>query len=216
MAGLFITFEGTEGAGKSTLIQSLAAELKFLGFEVCKTREPGGSALAEKVRALIIHEEMDAWTELMLYEASRAEHLARTVRPALENDATVLCDRYSDSSLAYQGEARGLPWKKVLQANALATQGLTPDLTVFLDIDPEFALKRASDPNRFEREGVEFQKRVRKGFLRAMKEKPRRWFRLRVKEQTPAELTTAVLREMQRRFPAAFRRASKREESLGV
>jgi dTMP kinase len=142
--------------------------------------------------------------------------LAQTVRPALENDALVLCDRYADSSLAYQGEARGLPWKKVQQANALATQGLSPDLTVFLDIDPEFALRRAKDPNRFELEGVDFQKKVRKGFLRAMKEKPKRWFRLRVKDQTPAQLTTAVLRELQRRFPAAFRKASRREDSPHV
>ena len=220
VAGLFITFEGTEGAGKSTLIRSLAAELGFMGFDVCVTREPGGSGVAEKIRAILINEPMDPWTELLLYEASRAEHLAKTVRPALAAGKIVLCDRYSDSSLAYQGSARGIPWKKVHQANAMGTQGLTPNLTVLLDIDPEFALKRAQDPNRFEREGVEFQKKVRLGFLRALKEKPKRWYRLRIKEQSPAELTRSVMKEMQRRFPRPFKEAmkssSKRQEGANV
>src|SRR5262245_54520564 len=111
--GVFITFEGTDGAGKSTLIGLLAERLRSLGKPVTVTREPGGSPVAEKIREVLIKEAMDPWTELFLYEASRAEHLARTIRPALERGDWVLCDRFADSSLAYQGEARGLPWAEV-------------------------------------------------------------------------------------------------------
>lgn len=195
----FITFEGTEGAGKSTLIRLVADELQKKGHEVTLTREPGGSAVAEKIRSLILDHPMDPWTELFLYEASRAEHLAQTVRPALTEGRFVLCDRFDDSSLAYQAHARGLDWSKVVQANRLATQGLKPELTVLLDIDPEVGLKRASVQTRFEKEGVAFQAKVREGFLRAQQEDPKRWLVLAVENQSPESLCEQVMKEVQKR-----------------
>jgi dTMP kinase len=193
-----MTFEGTEGAGKTTLIQAVATRLRADGHEVITTREPGGSGVAEKIRALILENEMDAWTELFLYEAARAEHLACTVRPALERGAVVLCDRFTDSSLAYQAHARGLPWKDVQALNRFATRGLEPDLTVLLDIDPALGLARAREQTRFEAEGLAFQKKVRLGFLKSLKEKPRRWLRLKPGARDPealAELVWAAYRK---------------------
>ncbi len=192
-----MTFEGTEGAGKSTLIRTLAEILRQKNQSVTVTREPGGDPLAEKLRTLILENSMDPRTELFLYEAARAEHLARTVLPALKRGEIVLCDRFTDSSLAYQAHARGLPWKDVCQANQLATQGLIPHLTVWLDIDPEQGLRRAQDPNRFEAEGVAFQKKVRAGFLKASREiKPKRWLRLKARTESPEELAQAVLKKL--------------------
>jgi len=200
VSGLFITFEGTEGAGKSTLIKHLAHHLRGLGYAVCTTREPGGSPIAEQIRSIILNHPMDPWTELFLYEASRAEHLAKTVLPALERGEIVLCDRFSDSSLAYQGAARGLDWKKVKLANQLATQGVKPQLTVLLDVDPEAALARAQDKNRFELEGVAFQKKVRAGFMKVAREEPRRWFKLKAASDTPEQLTLKVWHTIEKRL----------------
>jgi len=146
---------------------------------------------------------MDPWTELFLYEAARAEHLAQTIHPALEKGEIVLCDRFTDSTLAYQAHARGLPWKKVELLNQLATQGIQPDFVVFLDIDPETGLSRAKDPNRFEKEGVEFQKKVRSGFLKARlenskkatKKKPQ-WITLKVERYTPDQLTQILIQRI--------------------
>src|SRR5579885_542584 len=177
-SGVFITFEGTDGAGKSTLIGLLADRLRQQGCAVTVTREPGGSPVAERIREILMNEAMDPWTELFLYEASRAEHLARTILPALERGDWVLCDRFADSSLAYQGQARGLPWAEVERLNKVATRGLRPDLTVWLDVDPATGLERAREKTRFEAEGVEFQKRVRAGFARAARQAPRRWLKL--------------------------------------
>src|SRR4051794_21042564 len=120
---MFVTFEGTEGAGKSTLIRALARLLEKDGEAVVVTREPGGNPVAEKIREVILSEGMDPWAELFLYEAARAEHLAKVIRPALASGKIVLCDRYADSSLAYQAHARGLPWKAVKSLNRIATQG---------------------------------------------------------------------------------------------
>lgn len=196
--GLFITFEGTEGAGKSTLIQGLSHALKNQGLEVIITREPGGSLVAEKIRELILKENMDPWTEVFLYEASRAEHLAQTIRPALQRKAVVLCDRFADSSLAYQAHARGLPWKTVHQLNQIATQKLRPDLTFLLDIDPAQGLKRAQDGNRFEAEGVAFQTKVRQGFLKAKRQDPRRWRTFQVSKMDAQTLCQKALEEIQK------------------
>ena len=199
-SGYFVTFEGTEGAGKSTLLRAIASQLEARQIPHTLTREPGGSAVAEKIRALILGDAMDARAELLLYEAARAEHLARTVRPALELGHLVLCDRFTDSSLAYQGHARGLPWKEVHQANRLATAGLKPGLTVLLDIDPKTGLDRAQDRNRFEDEGLAFQKKVRQGFLKARREDPRRWLVLPARGKTPDELAERVLNEIRKRW----------------
>ena len=202
--GLFVTFEGTEGAGKSTLIRTLAKALQKSGKlgsrQVLLTREPGGSPIAERIRNVILEEPVDPMAELFLYEAARAEHVVRTIRPALERGDIVLCDRFTDSALAYQAHARGLPWSKVKSLNAIATGGLQPELTVLMDIDPATGLERAQDKNRFEAEGVEFQKKVRKGFLKARAENPRRWMIVKVENKTPERLATLVAREIFKRF----------------
>lgn len=199
-SGLLITFEGTEGAGKSTLIRAVAESFEASGWECIQTREPGGSPVAEKIRAVILGEPMDPWTELFLYEAARAEHLARTVRPALDRGQTVLCDRFTDSSLAYQAHARGIPWNEVKKLNRVATRGLKPDLTVWLDIDPAEGLARARDPNRFEAEGVEFQTRVREGFRRARADDPKRWMKIEAHSGSPEALAAKVVGRIRRRF----------------
>ena len=184
LRGLFITFEGTEGAGKSTLIRNLREQIlartdgPFANREVVLTREPGGTRVAERIRAVILEEAMDPWTELFLYEAARAEHLVTTVLPALKRGAIVLCDRFTDSTLAYQSHARGLPWSTVKSLNRVATQGVTPSLTFHLDLDPALGLSRAREQTRFEAEGVAFQTRVRAGFLKSKRESPKRWARL--------------------------------------
>ena len=198
MRGVFITFEGTEGAGKSTLIRELNSRLthRIGSRRVVMTREPGGAAVAERIRATILEEKMDPWTELFLYEAARAEHLAKVILPALRQGKIILCDRFTDSSLAYQAHARGLPWSTVADLNHIATQGITPDLTVFLDIDPAVGLKRAQVQTRFEKEGVAFQKKVRLGFIKARKSNPERWLTLKAMSGTPAELGEAVLQRL--------------------
>ena len=198
--GRFITFEGTEGAGKSTLIRELKSALESAGIEVVATREPGGVPVAEKIRSIILADEMSPWTELFLYEAARAEHLHAVVLPALARGAWVICDRFTDSTLAYQGHARGLPWEKVRTLNQLATQGLSPDHVVWLDIDPALGLSVAQDPNRFEAAGVEFQKKVRAGFAKAMKidraRKPRKWIKLRARSASPQEMAQKLIKTL--------------------
>jgi dTMP kinase len=198
--GLFITFEGTEGAGKSTLISHLGALLKNQEKAVLSTREPGGHPLAEKIRKTILQNEMNPWTEVFLYEAARSEHVHEVILPALKKGTIVLCDRFTDSTLSYQSSARNLPWNTLKSLNRLASHGIKPHLTVLLDILPEDGLRRAKDPNRFEEEGVAFQKKVRQGFLKSRKEDPKRWLTLKVKNRTPDELAQSVLREIKRRF----------------
>ena len=200
--GILITFEGTEGAGKSTLIAALTNLLQDQKKKVVATREPGGSSVAEKIRSLILNEPMDPWTEAFLYEAARAEHLKQTIAPALEDGAIVLCDRFTDSTLAYQGAARGLDWKTLRALNKIATNGVTPNLTVFVDIDPAHGLRDAKNPNRFEAEGVSFQTKVRKGFLRSIKEEPRRFITIRARSGTPEVMAGELLEKISKRIPA--------------
>jgi dTMP kinase len=205
--GVFITFEGTEGAGKSTLIRGVAARLnQSLGSgRVVITREPGGVPTAEKIREIILNEEMNPWTELFLYEAARAEHLSEVIEPALAKGKIVLCDRFTDSTLAYQAQARGLPWKAVRELNHWATDGLSPALTVWLDIDPAQGLARAREHNRFEKAGVKFQARVRSGYAKAMKDSPKRWLKLNAGRMSPEELIDATSAEIARRFGSKLR-----------
>jgi dTMP kinase len=202
MRGVLITFEGTEGAGKSTLIREVGAQLTTLigARRVVITREPGGVPVAERIRTTILEEgTMDAWTELFLYQAARAEHLAKVILPALSQGKIVLCDRFTDSSLAYQGHARGLPWKEVAALNHVATRGIKPNLTVFLDIDPAQGLKRASVRTRFEDEGVAFQIKVRQGFIKARKSDPARWLTLKAMSGSPSELGQNVLEKLRQK-----------------
>lgn len=196
--GRLITFEGTEGAGKSTLIASVAAVLRERGVEVVTTREPGGSLVAERIRKVILDSEMEPWTEAFLYEAARAEHLGKTLKPALAAGAIVLCDRYTDSTLAYQGAARGLDWKTLRTLNRIATEGLVPHLTVFVDIDPAAGLRDAKDPNRFEAEGIRFQTTVRKGFLKIVREEPKRFVKIRARSGTPEKMAAEVIRKFEK------------------
>jgi dTMP kinase len=162
------------------------------------TREPGGTPVAERIRATILEHDMDPWTELFLYEAARAEHLARTVRPALSAGKIVLCDRFTDSTLAYQAHARGLPWKEVRALNQAATRGVRPHLTVWLDIDPAEGLRRARVRTRFEAEGVAFQAKVRQGFLKSQREEPKRWLKLKAMSDTPEAMADLVLARIDR------------------
>ena len=178
-AGVFITLEGVEGCGKSTQIAMLASRLGSAGVPVRVLREPGGTGAGEAIREILLdplHAGLDDRAEVLLYEASRAELVAEVIEPALEAGEVVLCDRFSDSTTAYQGYARGLPLDEVQRLNAFATGGVTPDLTVVVDIDPEVGLARAtgSGADRLESEDLEFHRQVRAGFLAIAEVEPGR------------------------------------------
>ena len=179
-AGRFIVIEGGEGAGKSRLLQALGERLRAGGREVVLTREPGGTALGEQIRSLVLRDLAvgDHLAELLLFEAARAHLVTTVIRPALERGALVLCDRFAASSVAYQGFGRGLGRDVVERANAIATGGLAPDLTLLLDLPVEAGLaRRAGDgaANHFDRETEAFHERVRAGFLELAHEAPDAW-----------------------------------------
>ena len=162
---MFVSFEGVDRSGKSTQVERLAAALRADGREVVVTREPGGTELGELVRELVLKgPPMTPFAEAALFAASRAEHVAEVIAPALEGGAVVVCDRFVDSSLAYQGIARGLGVEEVLELNLHATRGLLPDLTVLLLVDPDEAAGRAGAPDRLEREGRGLQARVAEAY----------------------------------------------------
>ncbi len=172
--GLFITFEGGEGAGKTTQIALLRLALEQAGQSVCVTREPGGDRVGESVRGLLLAHDMTPRAELLLFLASRAQNVEYVIRPHLERGGVVLCDRFIDSSVAYQGLARGLGMDTVARLNEFATNGLLPDLTFLLDADPASGLARQPDHNRMENEGLAFHQRARQGFLNAAANNPAR------------------------------------------
>jgi dTMP kinase len=160
---MFVTFEGIDGSGKTTQVELLRQELERLGREVVATREPGGTALGEGIRELVLHGvDMTAWAEAALYAAARAQLVSEVVIPALDRGADVVCDRYVDSSLAYQGSARGLGLDRVLELNLNAVTGLLPEKTFLLTVDAETAAQRVAKNklDRIEREGTEFMRRV--------------------------------------------------------
>jgi dTMP kinase len=163
---MFVTFEGVDGSGKSTQAQLLAERLRSEGREVVLTREPGGTAAGEQIRDVVLHGEgLAPWAEASLFAAARAQLVDEVIRPALARGADVICDRYIDSSLAYQGIARGLGVERVLELNLLATSGLLPDRTFFLAISPEDTTGRKdAEPDRIEREGDEFAAIVDQGY----------------------------------------------------
>ena len=183
--GFFITFEGIEGCGKSTQLELLKAHLEKKGRAVFSVREPGGTLLGERVRSVLLNgteEGIDPWAELFLYEACRAQLVAKVIRPALAQGKVVLCDRFFDSTLAYQGFGRGLDVEKIEGLNALATGGLVPDLTFLVDCAEEVGLKRAwarinasmgAREDSFEKEELAFHRRVRDGFLEIARAAPR-------------------------------------------
>jgi dTMP kinase len=170
--GLFITLEGPEGAGKTTIITMLTGELEKRGYHVLHTREPGGIDIAEKIRNVILdkeHTAMDPKTEALLYAAARRQHLVEKVEPALERGEIVLCDRFVDSSLAYQGYARGLGIEQVFSINQFAIGERMPHLTLYFDIDPQVGLNRINqhqdrEVNRLDLEGLQFHQKVREGY----------------------------------------------------
>lgn len=185
--GFFITFEGIEGCGKSTQVRLLSERLLEEGRQVLLTREPGGCPIADKVRSILLDAENSAMAplaELLLYAAARAQHVEEVVRPAMEAGKVVLCDRFTDATLAYQGYGRGLQLERIVELNRMATGGLAPDLTVLFDCPVETGLSRAisrinaSDgarEERFELESLQFHQRVRDGYLQLAQMEPERF-----------------------------------------
>ncbi|GAB2563824.1 dTMP kinase [Gracilibacillus alcaliphilus] len=186
---MFITFEGGEGAGKTTILKRLAQRLTEEGYQVLATREPGGIPIAESIRDVILDTKntmMDARTEALLYAAARRQHLVEKVKPALEAGKVVLCDRFVDSSLAYQGAARGLGVEEVFQINQFAIQNHMPDLTLFFDIDPEAGLQRVMtnkerEQNRLDLESLAFHQQVYEAYQQLLQEFPNRIERIDAK-----------------------------------
>ena len=182
MKGLFITFEGGEGAGKSSILESLSQTLNEEGYDVLKTREPGGIDIAEKIRHIILdptHTAMDGRTEALLYAAARRQHLVEKVLPALEQGKIVLCDRFVDSSLAYQGYARGLGMDEVYEINKFAIEDCMPDATLFFDIKPERGLERIEknkgrEQNRLDLENIQFHHTVYEAYQKLIEKFPNR------------------------------------------
>lgn len=200
MKGLFITFEGPDGSGKTTQLQRVADALRQEGYEVLESREPGGTMLAEKVRDIVLDGSFPLLnkTEVLLYLAARSEHVSRVLQPALEAGKIVLCDRFSDSTLVYQGlvkglDADGLGMLRIL--NDYASDGLTPDLTLVLDGRPEILAARRSlrgVSDRYEDRGLQFQKQVRQGFLTLAAQEPQR-MQLIDAEQQEQLVCTAIM-----------------------
>lgn len=194
MSGRFIVFEGGEGSGKSTAAAIFAERLRAEGAEVVLTREPGGTAAGEQVRALL-HLELAPWAEAFAFLVARAQIVAEVIRPALARGATVVCDRYEASFFAYQGFARGLDMEALRAANEAASGGLHPDLTIYLDIDPAAGLQRKlgeAEAIRTGTEALDFHRRVREGyFIQMQSTAPGTW--VRVDASQPLEAVTAAV-----------------------
>lgn len=180
---LFITLEGPEGSGKTSAIKIVKERLESLGYQIEMTREPGGTSISEQIREVILDKRntlMDPRTEALLYAASRRQHLVEKIWPSLKEGKIVFCDRYLDSSLAYQGYARGLGIDEILKVNDYATEGTFPDITLLFDIDPELGLERINknkdrEVNRLDVEKLSFHKKVREGYLLLSKKFPERY-----------------------------------------
>lgn len=197
---MFISFEGIEGSGKSTALTLLAQELERRGYDVLRTREPGGCGLGRAIRPILLDartRSLNMRAELYLFLADRAQHVAEVIRPALEAGQIVLCDRYTDSTLAYQGYGRGLDPEKLRHINEMATGGLVPDLTLLMDLPVGLGLERAGLRNqrqgtvlsegRFDAESMDFHERVRQGYLALAAEEPQRIARINA-EQRPEDV----------------------------
>jgi dTMP kinase len=199
--GLFVAFEGVEGSGKGTQIRLAKEWLESQGIEVLVTREPGGTPVGEEVRRVLLDHEtgrIEPRTEALLFAASRAQHVASVIRPALAAGAVVICDRYIDSSLAYQGSARGLGEQDVLTLNVWATQGLFPDLVLLLHLEPEAGLLRSlEEPDRIEMEGEDFHAKVADAYLRIAEEHPERFVVVDA-DQTPENVHLQVVEALGR------------------
>ena len=178
MQGKFITLEGMDGAGKSTHIPNIVAQLEHAGIEVVSTREPGGTALGEQLRALLLHEQMHPETETLLMFAARREHISNVIEPALARGAYVLSDRFTDATFAYQSGGKGVASDKIKQLEAWVQGALQPDATILFDVPVEVSMARlagAREPDKFEREGAIFFEKLRNAYLARAKENPHRF-----------------------------------------
>lgn len=200
MRGLFISFEGNDGSGKSSVIKAVYQKLLQEGYDVILSREPGGSKIAEKIRDIILdtdNEGMDDWTEALLYAASRREHVHKTILPAINEGKILLCDRFLDSSLAYQGYARKLGMDKVNELNMFATNGLSPDLTILVCVHPEVGLarikKNARDMDRLELETIDFHHNVYEGYQEIVKNNAKR-VKLIDGEKSPTDVANDAIK----------------------
>jgi dTMP kinase len=206
MKGMFITFEGIEGSGKSTQIALLANYLTAKGVRYVLTREPGGTPIGDQVRKILLdpmNRSLDPAAELLLYAASRAQHLREVILPALANNTAVLCDRFSDATLAYQGYGRGLDIGTIRSLDRIVTAGMRPDLTILFDIEAASGIARARGRNnsrgleaeaRFENEELAFHERVRQGYLTLVRQEPDR---IRIVDASPpAEVVQAKVRQV--------------------
>ncbi len=207
---MFITLEGIEGSGKSTQISHIAEHLEALGHSCLVTKEPGGTDIGEHIRALLLdpgNSGLDTMAELLLYEADRAQHVSRVVKPALNAGKTVICDRFCDSTVVYQGEARGVLPAVIEKLNSLVLGRLRPDITFLLDLPPETGLSRAwkqiesgvrrRGESRFEREKIRFHERVRHGYLGLAAKEPER-IRVIAADQPQQEVGRAIAEELDR------------------
>ena len=200
---MFITLEGPEGSGKTTAVDYAVSKLEEMGYKIVRTREPGGTPIAEQIRNVILDKAntaMDERTEALLYAASRRQHLVEKVWPALKEGKIVICDRYLDSSLAYQGGARGLGVENILNVNNFATEGTFPDLTLLFDIDPKIGLARIAananrEVNRLDLEKIDFHNKVRNTFLELAKRYPERFIVIDA-SKSREEVADATLKAM--------------------
>lgn len=205
MKPTFITFEGIEGVGKSTLIQGLVKHLVEKKYAYCLTREPGGTPLAEHLRACLLEvrdEKVSPMTELLLMFASRAQHLANVIEPALAEGKIVLCDRFTDASFAYQGGGRGVPYEDIVQLAKMVHGHCNPNLTFLLDLDVNAALHRArqrAELDRFESEEIAFFERARQAYLQRAKTEPQRFYVLDA-SKTPQELIDEAWKVIKKKF----------------
>lgn len=204
---LFITFEGGEGTGKSTALKAISAYFEENNIPFILSREPGGTPIGEEIRNVILSKNngaMDLRVEALLFAASRRQHLIEKIWPALKAGTNVLCDRYLDSSLAYQGNARGLGIENVLKVNEFATEGTFPDITLFFDLDPEVGLQRIAanqqrEVNRLDLEKMSFHKSVREGFLKLAEMYPNRYVVIDA-SKSPQEVADACINAIKERM----------------
>lgn len=217
--GKFITLEGGEGAGKTTQAKLLVAALNEVGIETVLTREPGGTFGAEAIRKLVLDGNQDRWsgmTEVLLMYAARVDHVEKLIRPALERGAWVISDRFADSSLAYQGYARGVDLNRISEVHSAVMDGFEPELTILFDIDPVLAMKRVEtrgeELSRFDAESMEFHNSLRTAFLDIAEKNNDRFFTLDAGEKREA-VHTRMIYAMTQKFPQLAGRLSTRLDS---